>query len=103
MEIKLLCSIADIDNAIRISGDGNGLRLIIDIADTDVATVVTQLVGMREQSLILELKTEGHSENDNTQSGPQPGPQVSGGSAGVDDLSDEQAAKPIAKYRRAFV
>jgi len=108
MNIKLLCRIADIDNAIRISGDVNGMRLVLDFPDVDLETIVPQLITIRDQMLVLDLKTESVDYHKDDEDASHPNlendssptrPEGSGGSASAGEL-DEQ---PIAKYRRSFV
>ena len=93
MNINMLCRIADIDNAIRISGDGNGMRLVLDFPDVDLETIVLRLIAVRDQTLVLDLKTE------TIDCEPPTRPEIPSSATSPDNPDPN----PGVSYRRSFV
>jgi hypothetical protein len=57
MAVRFRASFPAIQTAIRISGDGNGMRILLDIPESDVPAAVT-LLALRESVLIVTVEPE---------------------------------------------
>jgi hypothetical protein len=59
-EIRFLATFPPIQSAIKVDGSGGGMRIQLDIPESEIGQA-TLLLGMREQILDITVKTYGKS------------------------------------------